>query len=161
MWFREFVVPVREIIRVGIGVIDETAFLGHQTVCDRATAAKIPAQRTLSGCRPVNFDRFFEMLAFGFLVDKLVVDPTITMAGNFPFRRPHRVDNFGIAPERHRNTEYCDRHFSFHEHVVESPESGTGAVLIYRLHVHMALILVRLSTDNFGQECFRCSITVQ
>ena len=78
----------------------------------------------------MNVDRFLQVFTLGFLIDMLVVDPAVTVARDFPFRRPHRIHDFRVALERHRNAEYRDRYISIREHVVQPPETGAGTVLV-------------------------------
>ena len=125
------------------------------------TATKIPTERSFSGYRLMNIDGLSQMLPFSFFVNGLVIDPAVTVTCDFPLRLAHRVDNGRIALQRHRDAKYGQRQFPGSEKPVQSPESGTSAVVIQRLHIHVSLPNIGCCPDDFRKKRLRRIIAMQ
>ena len=127
----------------------------------RAAAAKVPAARPLAGRFAMNLDRFLQVRALQRFVNMLVIDPAIAVAGHLPVRRPHCIDGMRIARECHRDAENSDWQATPGEYPVQAPEAGARAVLVNRLHVHVAHAGDCRRPDDLGQKRFRRGIAVQ
>ena len=58
-----------------------------------------------SGEAPVNLDADAHMLAFGGLIDILVMNPTPAMTSDLMTKFDERIGDVGVALEGHRNSE--------------------------------------------------------
>ena len=95
------------------------------------------------------------------LIDRLIIDPAVTVARNFPIRSPHRGDRFRIAFKRHCYTKHRDRKVAFAEQAMQTPEPCPRAILIQGFHVHVSLVYERFRTDHLGQKRFGRRVAVQ
>src|SRR5690606_12527970 len=88
----EGAIPVRQVVSVGIRVVDESAVLCNESVCVRAAASEIPAEWTRPRQFLVNLYSPFQVLSLHLLLDELVVDPAVAVSGDLPLCFLHRLD---------------------------------------------------------------------
>ena len=156
-----FRVPVRQLVGIGVRVVKEAAFLDHETPGVGAVPARVPAEGALAGDPGLDLDRLPEMLAFGVDVEILVVDPAIAVARDLPSRLVHRGHRLGVALESHRDPVHGDRHVARGEDAVQAPEPRPAAVLVERLHVHVALAGEGPGAQDLGEEGLRRGVAVE
>ncbi|MDT4835575.1 hypothetical protein D3C76_866800 [compost metagenome] len=73
----------------------------------------------------------------------------------------HLADRLGMALGGHGHGEHGQRQVMLPEQLEQAPHAGTAAVLVQRLHAHVALALERLGGDHLGEEGFRLLIAMQ
>src|SRR6476646_9436717 len=154
------VVPGKVIVVV-VGIVDEPAVLDHELARVRAGAPGVPAERTLAGELAVNLDRALHVLALDRFGDILVVDPAPSVARDLVPGLEQRVDRGGVALHRHRDPVYGKRHLVAREELEDPPHTYARAVLVDRLHRHVAHALQRPRADDLGKEGFRGRVAVQ
>src|SRR5688572_18227489 len=154
------VVP-RQVVVVVVGVVYEAAVLDHQLARVRAGAPGVPAERPLAGKAAVDLDRAPHVLAL--LVDRhvLVIDPAPAVARDLVPGLEHRLDRGRVALHRHRHAIDGERQLVAREQVEDAPDADARAVLVERLHRHVAHALERLRADDLGQERLRRLVAVQ
>ena len=158
---RQRPVPVGEVIRVGVRVVEEAALLGNQPVRVRTAAAEVPAQRSLARHLRMDLDCFREVRFLGCLVNRLVVDPAVTVTRNLPARFLHCGQDLRVTLQRHCDAEYGNGKTAFPEQPVQSPETGTRSVFIERLHIHVTLARVGRGTNYLREERLGCGVSMQ
>ena len=94
------------------------------------------------------------MLQFKVFRQVLVVNPAVTMTGNFPLCVEHAFNHSGVALQCHCNTKYRNRNLALREQPVQAPVPRSGTIFVYRFHIHVAHTGISLCTYNFGQKCF-------
>src|ERR1700751_2932148 len=102
--------PVRELVVIGVAVVEETAMLDQQPAgVFRWRVTAIPAERRLAGCLADQLHRCCDLPAFLGLAEPGMVNPAIAVATDIPVassdrRRRSRVglEGPGTAKDRHR-----------------------------------------------------------
>ena len=87
--------PVRQVVRIGIRIIEEAALLHHEVARVLRAAPEIPAERARTGHLGVDADRFAQMPALFVWRKILVFDPLEAVARDLPARFAHRRDCLG------------------------------------------------------------------
>src|SRR5581483_3576305 len=100
------------------------------------------------------------MVALSDFVDLVVVYPSPSMACDFVAELDHRLCGIRISQHRHSHREYRDRNSAFFEETHQSPEAGSAAVLVDRLHAHMPSAFERRRADDLGQKGLRSRIAM-
>ena len=131
--------PVGSGAGVASRVAETSAPPGRKRGLGGTAATQIPSRGPLPGDLLVGIERLPQMLAFGVLVDELIIHPTIAVAGDFPGRILHRLDDVGIPLQRHSDAKYRHRQIARREQSVQAPKAGAGAILTQRLPIHRAL----------------------
>ena len=78
------------------------------------------------------------MLAFGILVDELVVVPAPTVAGDFVAGLRHRLGGLQVALQRHADGQHGDRDVPLPEQAHEAPKARAAAILEERFDIEVA-----------------------
>ena len=110
MAFAVIVYPVRQVIGVRVGIVQDTFIFHYYFTGVRAVAAGIPALWTLTTHALKNFHGFVIMLALFFFTHKLIGDPFISVGANFmtfSLKRPSdfrvTLNGGGHGEDSHRN----------------------------------------------------------
>ena len=125
--------PVRQVIVVGVGVVEEAALLDDQPPRVGAQAAGVPAEGPASGRACDALDRAPHVLALDVFRDELVVDPAPPVAHHLVPRLDDGGGRFRMALERHRDGEDADPDTALGEQAHQPPEADAAAVLVDRL----------------------------
>ena len=150
-----------QLIAVIVGVVDETAVLDHQAPRVRAGPAGVPAERPYARQPAVDLDRALHVLALELERDVLVVDPAPAMARDLVTGLEERFDRGRVALHGHRHAEHSERQLVAREELEQPPYPNAGAVLVDRLHGHMAYALERLGAHDLGEERLRSVVAVE
>ena len=152
--------PVRQVVRVAVRVVDEAAVLDDQPPSGRAVAARVPPLWRPAGEPHDRVDRALEVLALERLVGVLVAHPAPAVARDLVPVAQERVDDGRMPQHRHPDAEDRERNAALAEQPQESPDAGPRAVLVERLHAHVAHP-ERLGADDLRQERLRRLVAVQ
>ena len=153
--------PVRQIVGVSVGAIDEAALLHAETDGVERRAALIEAERAGACDLGMDAHRFGDMARLDVGRRVAIIDPLEAVGGDFPARLVHRLNRLAIARHRHRHRIDGDGNRAVGEQTMQAPEPGPGAVFVDRLHVHMPHARPGLSADDLGQERFGGGVAVQ
>ncbi|MNH60701.1 hypothetical protein D3C73_125920 [compost metagenome] len=153
--------PIRQVIVVGVAVVEETTFFHDQATGVRASAAGVPAQWALAGDFGEDADRFEHVLALLRFVHVLIVDPAVAMAADLVAGIDHCADHVRVALGGHGHGEDGQRNVEFLEQFQNPPDPGAAAILVKRFHAHVTRALQRLSGHHLGEEGFGLFIAVQ
>ena len=154
-------VPVGQVVRIGVGNVVETASFRHEIDRVDGTAAGIPATRPLAGHERVQADGLGDGRALVVRRHVLVLDPFEAVRGDFPTGFDHRRDLGGRALQGGGDAIDRDRHVLFRQQPVQAPEAGARAVFVDGFHVPVALAWPLRGADDFRQEGFRCRVAMQ
>src|SRR5262249_33844452 len=133
--------PVRQIIVVAVGIVEETALLDDEFAGVGAHFPTIPAEGARAGRILDGSDRAFDRLPLLVAVHFVVVAPAITMARYLVASLHQLRRNRGIALERHRAAEERDRNAGGVEDPEHPPDPGPRPVLVHRLHREVSLVV--------------------
>src|SRR5262245_23099296 len=161
MSFSAHGLPVRQIIRVGIGVVEKAAMLDDQPARVGTIPAGVPPDRPLAGELLDGADRERDVFALRVLIHRLVAEPAPAVTRDLVATRNHRGHRFGVALHRHGDAEYGHRQPASFEQAQQSPHARTTPILVERLHAHVAFACIRLGSDDLAQERLRRRITVE
>ncbi len=100
------------------------------------------------------------MLGFAFRRDVLIVNPSIAMARDFMTQFDECARNLRMAFDRHADAEYRQRQAALVEFAQNAPHAGARAVLVNRLHAHVAR-RKRRGADDLRKELLRAGVAVQ
>src|SRR6266478_5952063 len=150
-----------DLVSIGIGIVEETALLGDETLGILARAPGVPAERPLPGEPSDHCDGAVEVLALDVLRHILVVDPAPAVACHLVAELDHGARRLRIALERHGDGEDRDRDAARLEEAHHAPEAGPAAIFVDRLHAQMALPDEGRRADDLGEEGFRRAIAMQ
>ena len=153
--------PERQIIVVIVSVIKKSSLFHQQSAGVRPGASRIPAERALPGEIADDLDGALQVLALHRLRHLLVVDPAIAVAADFEPGGQGRFGHRRIALQRHRHREHGNRHLPLAEQLEQPPHADPAAILVDRLHAHVALAGQRPRADDLGQERLRGGVAVQ
>ncbi|RMN90754.1 hypothetical protein ALQ49_05903 [Pseudomonas syringae pv. apii] len=153
--------PVRQVIVVGVAIIKKAAFLHDQPPCVGPGAAGVPAQWAFAADFGQNLNGLTHVLALLGFVHVLVVDPAITVAADFVTVGDHCANNVRVTLRRHGDSEDGQGNVELFEQLENAPHAGSTAVLVQRLHAHVALALQWLGRDHFGQKRFGFLVAMQ
>jgi hypothetical protein len=109
---------IGEIVAIGVGAVNEAAFLAGQGDRVDRRAPLIEAQRPRPGDLRMNADSLGDVLALHLAGRVAIVDPLEPVAGDLPSRLVHRMDGFGVARHRGGDAENRHRHMAIREHAV-------------------------------------------
>ena len=104
-------------------------------------------------------DRARQVLALGRLVDVLVADPAPAVRRDLVAVAQEGLDHRRVPLERHRDAEHRERHLALAEQAQEPPHARARAVLVERLHAHVARA-ERLGADDVREEGLRGRVAV-
>jgi len=152
--------PVRQVVRVAVGVVQEAAVLDDQPARVGAVAARVPAQRRRAGEPRDRVDGTRDVLALDVLGHVLVADPAPAVARDLVAVAQVGVDERGAAQQRHPDAEDRQRDAALAEQPQQAPRARARPVLVERLHAHVARA-ERLRADDVGQERLRGGVAVQ
>ena len=132
--------PERQVVAVVVAVVLEAAVVDHQAARVRAVAAGVPAQRPLAAGELAQ-DRRVPMPMCSRSVASshvLVVDPAPAVAGDLVAELDAGRRQLGVALQRHRDAEHGERQAALLELAQDAPDADARAVLVDRLHAHVA-----------------------
>ncbi len=153
--------PVGQLIRIGIGQIEEAALLGPDLQRVFRGAALIEAERPGAGDGGVQANRFVDVGLLGRIGMVAVVDPFQTVAGDLPARFVHGRHRLGMARHGAGHAIDGDRHVAGREHPPQPPEAHPRAVFVDRLHVDVALARPWRRSDDLREEGLRGGVAMQ
>ena len=153
--------PIGQIVGIGIGRIEKTAFFHHQFQRVVGRLALINTKRAGAGNFRVKAHGFADMLAFGLFGNILIFPPAQSVAGDFPVGFFHGGNGFRVARHGKRHAINGDGHVAAGEGAPQAPEAGAGAIFIDGFHIEVALALPGLRADNLGQQTFGRRIAVE
>ena len=133
--------PVGQVVVIGIAVVQKAAFFHHQAPGIGTGAAGVPTQRAFAadfGEDADGFEHVFTLLRF---IHVLVVDPAITVAADLVPGLDHGADHIRMALGGHCHGKHRERNIELAKQLEDAPHACTAAVLIQRLHAHVALAL--------------------
>ena len=144
--------PVRQVVVVGVGVVEKTAFLDHQAPgVQRRRVPAVPAVGTRPGGALDRGDRAPHLGAlFGF-VHVLEADPAPAMRADLVLGGANRRRGGGVAFEREGRTEHGDRDLALAEHPHQTPKAGAAAVFVDRFDDQVALAGTQRRARHFGE----------
>ena len=108
LWRIETVIPVRHIVRIRIGVINELAILSCDAMTLRAASPQVPSCRSRTRNLRVNLQCLAQMFALGYFINELIVNPAQAVTGDFPVRSLHRCNGLRVTLQSHCNAKNCD-----------------------------------------------------
>jgi hypothetical protein len=152
--------PVRKVVRVAVGVVDEAAVLDDEPARRGAVAPRVPALGRPAGEAHDRVDRALEVLAFGRLVRVLVADPAPAVARDLVAVAEERVDDRRMPQHRHAHAEDREGHAAVAEEPQQPPDAGARPVLVERLHAQVPHP-ERLRADDVREEGFGGLVAVQ
>ncbi len=155
------IVPIGQIVGIGIGCVDETAFFGDQFKRVHGTAPGIPAKRPRSGDFGVNGDCLAHVPALRILGKIPVFDPFQPVRGDLPAGLAHCRDLAGRALQGGSDAEDGNGKMSFGEQSPQPPEAGAGAIFVNRFHIPVALAGPWRGADDLRQKGFGSRVAVQ
>ena len=97
--------PVRKVVGIAVGVVDEPAVLDDERARARAVAARVPAGRRGAGETHDRLDGARHVLAFDVFVDILVADPAQAVACHLMAGCNAGIHDGRVPRQRHRDTE--------------------------------------------------------
>src|SRR5258708_1812230 len=153
--------PIRQVIAVGIRVIEKAAVFRNKAPGILTGAPGVPPQRCGAGDTADRLDREADMATFGTFVYTVIIDPAPAMAGDLVAESGHGRHGLRIARHRHAHRKNRQRQLPLFEQAQQPPKAGSAAVLIERLHAHVACADEGLRTDDLRQECLRGRVAVQ
>ena len=153
--------PVRQVVGVSVGAIDEAALLHAKPYGVDRRPALIEAERAGAGDLGVHAHRLGDMERLDFGRRVAIVDPLEPMGGDLPPSLVHRRNRLAIARHRRRHGVDGDGNGAVVEQAMQPPEAGAGAIFVDQFHVHVPLAWPGRSADDLGQEGFRSGIAVQ
>src|SRR5947199_13117 len=153
--------PVREIVVVGVRVVQEPALLDDEATGVGTQPSGVPAERPAAGGFRQALDRQTDVLALLVLTDELVINEAPAVAHHLVARLDERRGRRAVALERHADGEHADLDIALGEEPQEPPEPHAGPVLVHRLHLHVAHALERLHADDFMEERLREVVTLE
>src|SRR5436190_8466723 len=153
--------PVRQIIGIAVGRIEEPPFLHDEPYRVHGATAGIPPEGALTGDFGVNAYRLPDMGALVFLAEVLVFDPFETVARNLPAGLLHRLSLIWRPQEGGCNGIDGERHIAGGEKPPKAPEASARAVFINRFHIPVPPAGPGLGADNLGEEGFRSVIAME
>mmetsp|Transcript_28757 Transcript_28757/g.77869 ORF Transcript_28757/g.77869 Transcript_28757/m.77869 type:complete len:295 (+) Transcript_28757:2428-3312(+) len=155
--------PVRKIIVVGVGIVQESSFLDGQSPRVDAGLSLIQSHRPLSEECLVDLDRPFDVFPFDIFFHVLVVPPAVSVAGNFPlFLLLDGTNDLHVAFQSHAGSPNSNRNLSAGKQSMQSPESGPGTILVHTFDIQVALVGVWLGIRSIvRQEAFTGLVSVQ
>src|SRR5438128_10513461 len=153
--------PVWQVVVVGVGVVEKSAFLDDQAARVGTEPARVPAERSAPGHAREALDGTSDMFALDLLADELVVDPAPAVAHDLVAGFHDRRGGLGVALERHRDGEDADLDAVLGERAHEAPEPGAASVLVHRLDLKIAHTPERRQADDFLQERLGLGVPVQ
>lgn len=124
--FRAFY-PIGQFVGIGIGGIEEAAFLHHQLQRVVGGLALIDAERARAGNFRVEAHGLADMFALDLLRHVFVFPPSQAMAGDFPAGFFHGGHGFRVARHGKRHPIDGDGHIAAGKGAPQAPEAGTGA----------------------------------
>ena len=104
----------------------------------------IKSDGTLSNDSFMNGNRPCNMFPFGFFVDVLVIDPSVSVTGHFPILLLSQgVADDRIPFQRHAHGKDRDGNFASGKETVESPKACAGAIVVQRFHVEVTFVFCK------------------
>src|SRR5206468_12743313 len=137
--------PVGQVVVVGVGVVEEPAFLDHQAARVRAEASRVPAERPAARQAREALDGATHVRALDLLAHELIVEPAPAVAHDFVPGLDDGGGSVRVSLERHGHGEYADLDAVLGEDAHEAPEPRAGPVLVHRLDLKVAHALDRKS----------------
>ena len=153
--------PIGQIVGIGIGAIEEAAFLHAEADRVDRGAALIEAERARAGDFRMDAHRLGDVLRFPLGGNVAIVDPLVAMRGDFPARLVHGRDRLRMARHGGGDGIDGDRNLALREHAMQAPEAGARAIFVDRFHVHVALARPGRGADDLGQEGLGGGVAVQ
>ena len=153
--------PVWQIVVVGVGVVEKSAFLDDQAARVGTEPAGVPAERSAPCHAREALDGASDVLALDLLAHELVVDPAPAVAHDLVPRFHNGGGGLGMALERHRHGEDADLDPVAGERPHEAPEPDAAAVLVHRLDLKISHALERRQTDDLLQIRLGLGVPVQ
>ena len=133
--------PVRQIVVVAVGVVQEPALLDDELAGVHAHLAAVPADRARAG-RPLDREHgAADRLALLVAVHLEVVRPAVAVPGGLVAAAGELGRDLGVALERDGRGEVRDRDPGRVEDAEEPPDARARAVLVVRLDREVALAL--------------------
>jgi hypothetical protein len=83
----------------------------------------------------------FNVLTLSFLINVLIIDPTISMGGHFVLGLMKFIGHSRVPFESHTNGKNGGRNFLLFKQVVQPPKPRASTIVVKTLHVHVALTL--------------------
>ena len=134
--------------------------LDHQPARIGTVPPRVPARGRRAGHARQRIDGDPQMLALGRLVDVLVVDPAVAMAGDLVAEIDEGRCQLGVALERHRHAEDRQGQAAPLELAQDAPGAGPRSVLVAGFHRQVSR---RISggADELGQELLGMRVAVE
>src|SRR3989449_2665412 len=153
--------PVRQVVVVGVSVVEEAAGFHHEPPRVGAEPSRVPAERTLARHVGEAVDGQPDVLALDGLAHELVIDPAPAVAHHLVAGFDDRAGGLGMALEGHRHREHADVDPAFREELQEAPEADAASVLVDRLDLEVPNPTERLAADDFLQERLCLGVAVE
>mmetsp|Transcript_29446 Transcript_29446/g.49716 ORF Transcript_29446/g.49716 Transcript_29446/m.49716 type:complete len:206 (+) Transcript_29446:768-1385(+) len=161
MWSAIVMVPVRQLIRIGVTVIEEFTLLTDNAARVLIGLPLVDTRGVVAQQLLVYFHRGVDVRALRNRIHTLIVDPTVAVRGHFPASIHHGHSRFGIALQSHSTSKHGARLLLACEETMQSPESRPGAVVVKTLHVGVPLSRVLPHPNDFGEQVFGGLISVE
>src|SRR5208282_6665873 len=136
-WSAELVVPIRQLVIVGITVVEESTLVDDQTPCVRAGGADVPPERTGSSKASDDLDGATDVLALDVDFDIVVIDPPPAVVHEVASGRRHRCRDWRVALQRHTDDVRGEWHAAVLQQSEQTP-CADGAVLVGRFHIEVS-----------------------
>ena len=153
--------PVRQIVVVGVRVVEKAALLDHETPRVGTEPAGVPAERPGAGHARQALDRAPDVVTLDLLAHELVVDPLPAVAHDLVAGLDDRRRGLVVALERHRHREHADLDAVRGERAHEAPEADAASVFVHRLDLEVAHALERRQAHDFLQVGLGFPVPVQ
>ena len=153
--------PVREVVVVGVGVVEEAALFHHQAPGIGTEAAGVPPERPAARHPGEAVDGEADVLALHGFLDELVIDPAPAVAHDLVARFDDGRRRLRVALEGHADREDADLDSALGEHPHQAPEADTAAVLVDRLDLQIPHARQRLGADDLLEKGLGLAVTVK
>ena len=115
--------PVGQVVVVGVAVVEEAADLDHQAARVRAGAAGVPADGPAADQPRDGFDVVAHVGALEVFRHELVVDPALSVAGDFEAAAGDRGGDLGVTLQCHADGVDRGRSARVREHAQDFPRA--------------------------------------
>src|ERR1051326_8400486 len=153
--------PVRELVIVGVAVVEEPAFLDEQSArVDAGRVATVPADRALPDRLGQRSDGASDLLALDGFAQLEMLDPAPAVATDVETDIPDRSRGRRIAFECERAAEHRHRQAALAENTEHAPEADATAIFEHALRAEVAAVTQRIEARAFREAAFRIPVAV-
>lgn len=153
--------PIRQVVVVGIAVIEKAACFDKKIACaDAWPRPATPSKRPCADASGEAFDRLQNVLLLGVPGQKKMVHPTPAMAADVVVLLPYYRSKFAVTFHGHRAGVEGQRQPSFFEQVEYPPNACTAAVFEHRFRREISLAMRHIRCVELRERCFGETIPI-